>query len=228
SAGRILLGLLLQAGCVQPAQDLSWEEIPTGGPGPPATGSHSAVLDACGTMWAFGGWTGDGSGDAPSHALLNFTTQDLSWEQIQIGSPWPPATTAHSAVLDADGTMWVFGGWTDDDIIADRSNALWKFTTQDLSWEQIQIGSPWPPATTAHSAVLDADGTMWVFGGWTAGSGKSNALWKFTTQAQFPEANDNVATCSVVSISRAWLIEVLVLLILCALVRPHASVANRA
>ena len=47
-------------------------------------------------------------------------------------------------------------------------------------------------------------------------------------QAQFPEANDNVATCSVVSISRAWLIEVLVLLILCALVRPHASVANRA
>ena len=54
---------------------------------------------------------------------------------------------------------------------------------QDLSWEQIQIGSPWPPATTAHSAVLDADGTMWVFGGWTAGSGKSNALWKFTTQA---------------------------------------------
>ena len=60
-------------------QDLSWEEIPTGGPGPPATGSHSAVLDACGTMWAFGGWTGDGSGDAPSHALLNFTTQAGAW-----------------------------------------------------------------------------------------------------------------------------------------------------
>ena len=60
--------------------------------------------------------------------------QDLSWEQIQIGSPWPPATTAHSAVLDADGTMWVFGGWTDDDIIADRSNALWKFTTQAGAW----------------------------------------------------------------------------------------------
>ena len=57
--------------------------------------------------------------------------QDLSWEQIQIGSPWPPATADHSAVLDANGTMWVFGGGTDD---ADRSNALWKFTTQAGAW----------------------------------------------------------------------------------------------
>ena len=63
---------------------------------------------------------------------------------------------------------------------------------QELTWTQLELTEPVPPARDAHSAVLDSAGKMWIFGGNSA-SGSLDDMWRCDVQAQAWELDARTA-----------------------------------
>jgi N-acetylneuraminic acid mutarotase len=77
--------------------------------------------------------------------------------------------------------MVIFGGFG----VGEKTNDIFRFNFNDLSWEKVEPASPLKPCTRAgHSAVLFSDHDqgdfMFVFGGKDDDNNKLNDLWKFS------------------------------------------------
>ncbi|CAE7632810.1 gacHH, partial [Symbiodinium pilosum] len=120
---------------------------------------HSSSLIA-GDIWIFGGWD-DSSG---LNDMWKYSIQGGSWTRLPRSGSWPSSRGGHSVVADAAGRqLFLFGGLADDD--GEIFNDLWKFQIKDLTWSQLELMQPVPPARSGHSAVLDSTSKMWIFGG---------------------------------------------------------------
>ncbi|CAE7260102.1 ACBP4, partial [Symbiodinium necroappetens] len=160
---------------------------------------HSAVLDASGKMWIFGGFVGYRSYLDDVHCLDTQAADPPAWTTPAVaGTKWcraqrnlmgtvrlnmsvmeadPPAWTTpavtgtkpssrkgHSAVLDVSGKMWIFAGTNGSHSDFDDVHCL-DTQADPPAWTTPAVTGSKPSFRFGHSAVLDASGTMWIFGG---------------------------------------------------------------
>ena len=130
---------------------------------------HTAVMDSRDKMWIFGGST-DGERFGCRNWLANFDTKTLAWSEI---SEWtfmlesfnaPTARREHSAVMDKNDKMWIFGGATCDSP-PEYSAEVFVFDTQNMQWTQPTLSGTAPSARPWPSAVMDSTQKMWIFQG---------------------------------------------------------------
>ncbi|CAL1157876.1 unnamed protein product [Cladocopium goreaui] len=87
----------------------------------------------------------------------------------------PSARSGHStpadwvsAVLDANFSMWIFGGslGTDPPYVSPSwvTNELYYLDTQAQQWIAVETSFS-PSGRSGHSAVLDLEDRIWIFGG---------------------------------------------------------------
>eukprot|EP00438_Fugacium_kawagutii_P025293 Skav224674 [mRNA] locus=scaffold4044:155013:155742:- [translate_table: standard] len=96
-----------------------------------------------------------------------------NWEQVTPTGYLPPAIHGHAAVLDEAGRIWTFGGLGWGGYFSD----LWYLSVLEAAragWSRVTRVTSVPPARRDHTAVIDAAGQMWIFGGY-GGSGRLSA-----------------------------------------------------
>ncbi|MCA1789237.1 MAG: hypothetical protein LC667_05085 [Thioalkalivibrio sp.] len=124
-----------------------------------AGGNHSVALDLEGNAWAWGsndyGQLGDGSGSDQSTAVPVAMPPDTFFDAVKVGD-------YHSLALDADGNVWAWGrnqagqvgggafSASSEPVLVDMPTGV-TITTIRAGWN--------------HSLALDAEGTIWAWGG---------------------------------------------------------------
>eukprot|EP00435_Cladocopium_sp_Y103_P015283 s2696_g3.t1 len=136
---------------------------------------HTAVMDAKQRMWVFGG---ESYGDAYFNDLHYFDMKAKTWRGVNASNP-PPGRAIHSAVMDAQQRMWIFGGLGSGSgpVLHD----LQCFDIQAEAWQEVKASNA-PSTAGGHTAVMDGQQRMWIFGG--RASRSNNALHYFDIQAK--------------------------------------------
>ncbi|CAL1127821.1 unnamed protein product [Cladocopium goreaui] len=161
---------------------------------------HTAVYYE-GFMWIFGGAT---KANAPDNTFLNdvhaFDIEAHTWSEISCEGQKPAPRQGHSAVIGADGRMWVYGG----NALRSGPDGLDAFLKElhvlDLnkkSWSKVETAGFLPGFLFHHASVMDAAGRLWLVGGVAAHQQgySGNAYFLDTTLADdswhgVPEFND--------------------------------------
>jgi N-acetylneuraminic acid mutarotase len=187
---------------------------------PGARDSAVAWIDAGGQLWLFGGGGNDSAG---SYGYLNdlwrYDPATLEWTWISGGnvcgrkgtygtrgtaaaSNVPGSRYGATSWLDANGDLWLFGGFGFDYLDGAQGylNDIWKFDPATLEWTWIggssdrsqngaygvqgaAAASNIPGSRYGATSLVDASGNLWLFGGFGLGaSGYDsylNDLWKF-------------------------------------------------
>ncbi|CAL1127842.1 unnamed protein product [Cladocopium goreaui] len=163
---------------------------------------HTAVYYE-GFMWIFGGAM-KGLASGPDNTFVNdvhaFDIEAHSWSEISCEGQKPAPRQAHSAVIGADGRMWVYGGNamsggppTDSAFFKD----LHVLDLNKKSWSKVETAGFLPGLLFHHASVMDAAGRLWLVGGVAFGQQQysGNAYFLDTTLADdswhgVPEFND--------------------------------------
>lgn len=117
--------------------------------------------------------------------------------------PAPLVPTAREGAVvwtDAAGNLWLFGGQGQGSAGAPQTlRDLWRYSSTGHTWALMSLaGSKIPPARSNAASWTDLTGTLWLFGGQTAGSEGPlllGDLWKFepATGAWTEVSADSVA-----------------------------------
>jgi len=176
---------------------------------PPAVYEACEWTDLNGNFWMFGGlpsgfaaygdlWKYDpvtnewtwmkGSGVAGNTG---------SWGVQGVSSPAnQPAAREHGVMTwtDLSNNLWMYGGYS---VIGELSD-LWKYDISTNEWTWMKgpqtamdpgtygtMGVPSPvnnPSSREETAAswVESNGDLWFFGGWSAGMGSVNDLWRYT------------------------------------------------
>lgn len=191
--------------------------------------------DAEGRFWLFGGLGFDSAGSVGQlNDLWRFDPAAGQWTWIGggdvrhqagvYGTPGVPdpanvpgARTGAAGAVDADGGVWIFGGYGYDAAgDKDRLNDLWRYDPATALWTWISgsdavnekgvygtITEPDPEnvpgARNEALAWIDLDGNIWVLGGYgldyVGTRNKLNDLWMFdpsTSEWTFMDGNSTV------------------------------------
>ncbi len=136
------------------------------------------------------GWTWE-SGSPVVTAYVNYG--DLG---VPRSSNSPGARDGSATWTDADGNLWLFGGWlkTEDDLVSTNDVWMYNRTTKLWTWiagsstpeiagnyGQVGIESPgrFPGSRRGSSAWVDSSGKVWIFGGRGLSASRLNDLWRF-------------------------------------------------
>ena len=114
-------------------------------------------------------------------------TQDTGVEGCPVGVAALPDANAYGAAVVLDNTLYLFGGYVDDE----ASAAGWAW--RGGAWEAL---APMPTAVT-HPAIGAADGKIWVITGYDGGAKDAVQIYdvasdSWTTGTPWPEALENV------------------------------------
>lgn len=169
-------------------------------------------IDKTDQMWLFGGV--DSSGLHLLNDLWKFDGSNWVWvsgtnvvdQSGTYGAKGTPAVSnmpggraPGASWIDADGHLWLWGGFGKDSIGQQGIlNDLWKFDGSDWTWVSgsssinqagsygvmnTPAASNVPGARTGASSWIDQNGNLWLFGGRGLSSNGSdgffNDLWKF-------------------------------------------------
>ncbi|XP_060077840.1 leucine-zipper-like transcriptional regulator 1 [Ylistrum balloti] len=162
-------------------KDKSWGRAFTTGYPPAPRYHHSAVVHE-GSMFVFGGYTGD------IHSNLNLTNKnDLfeyrfatgQWVEWKFEGRCPVARAAHGAAI-YDWKLWIFAGYDGNA----RLNDMWTIplTESAKNWEEVNQTGNIPP-TCCNFALAVARDSMYVFSG-QSGAKITNNLFQFKFDAQ--------------------------------------------
>jgi alpha-tubulin suppressor-like RCC1 family protein len=131
---------------------------------------HTLALRADGSLWAWGYNLGGQLGVATAGTCLNpasGTQEACSQTPMQVapGSLWKAAAGggAHSVGIQADGSLWAWGGNAMGQINGGGANqgAPQRLGTS-TAWAAVSAGG-------AHTLALQTDGSLWTWGGNPAG-----------------------------------------------------------
>eukprot|EP00913_Durusdinium_trenchii_P009172 g8621.t1 len=145
-------------------------------------------MDGDGKMWVFGGDSGDDNGFRNDVCYLDTEAIPPSWTcPVVTSGESPSGRYGHSAVLDPEGKMWIFGG---------RSSSSSSRLLNDVCFLRTQASPPtWicpstdgdgPDARLLHTAVMDTSQRMWVFGGQSSDGSYLDDVYYLDTQASPP------------------------------------------
>ena len=140
-----------------------WSALPTHGTAPaPRTAFASALFD--GALIIAGGWDRSTAFD-DMHAL-NLKT--ASWQAVPAFSPSPFANRILFAHASVEGSIYVHGGTSADNMGAVRDD-LFRIDVAEERWEALATEGDGPGSVARHSMAA-MGGSLWCFGGWDGGS----------------------------------------------------------
>eukprot|EP00435_Cladocopium_sp_Y103_P038212 s3303_g10.t1 len=177
-------------------QAQTWTQVTPSSTLKPSSGfrGHSAVLFNQ-SILIFGGYfVGERFND-----LWIWSIEDSTWTSMSFNNA-PSARSGHSAsaaewvsaVLDANFSMWIFGGslGTAGPYVSPSwvTNDLYHLDTQAQQWVAVNASGA-PSGRSGHSALLDLEDRIWIFGGWGGPDSSYSVfddLYYFDTQAVTP------------------------------------------
>ncbi|MFX1239359.1 MAG: Kelch repeat-containing protein, partial [Promethearchaeota archaeon] len=186
---------------------------------PGSRGYSISWTDADGNLWLFGGYGLAESGGVNYLNDLwkcNISSGEWTWMAGNKtsnmngmygikGTPdvnnYPGSRYCSASWADADGNLWLFGGWGYAESGEDKIlNDLWKYEISSGEWTWMAgnktsnvngvygiKGTPdvnnYPGSRSSLVSWTGADGNLWLFGGGglaeSGGSGALNDLWKY-------------------------------------------------
>ncbi|XP_074641626.1 leucine-zipper-like transcriptional regulator 1 [Tubulanus polymorphus] len=158
-------------------KDKSWGRAFTTGPPPAPRYHHSAVVHE-GSMFVFGGYTGDihsNSNLTNKNDLYEYKFATGQWVEWKFEGRMPVARSAHGAAV-YDGKLWIFAGYDGNA----RLNDLWTISLIGGSrhWEEVNQRGDIPPSS-CNFALCVARDSMFVFSG-QSGAKITNDLFQFS------------------------------------------------
>ncbi|XP_064620345.1 leucine-zipper-like transcriptional regulator 1 isoform X2 [Lineus longissimus] len=157
-------------------KDKSWGRAFTTGTPPAPRYHHSAVVHE-GSMFVFGGYTGDihsNSNLTNKNDLFEYKFATGQWVEWKFEGRRPVARAAHGAAV-YDGKLWIFAGYDGNA----RLNDMWTISLIGGSrhWEEVNQRGDIPP-TCCNFALTVARDSMFVFSG-QSGAKITNNLFQF-------------------------------------------------
>nr|XP_054748886.1 leucine-zipper-like transcriptional regulator 1 [Lytechinus pictus] len=156
--------------------DSSWGRAFTTGSPPAPRYHHSAVVHN-GSMFIFGGYTGDiysNSNLRNKNDLFEYKLSNGQWIERKFEGRLPPARSAHGAAVWQD-KLWIFAGYDGNA----RLNDMWcvSLNGDSKSWEEVQQTGDHPPTCCNFPVAVSRD-SMFVFSG-QSGAKITNDLYQF-------------------------------------------------
>ncbi len=110
-----------------------------------------------------------------------------TWSSIAPTPPTFPGREGHGAVVDGDGTLWVFGG----DAAGD-TNDVWS-SSDGVSWTEVNTAADFSARRWFASTFFD--GRMWLIGGnlGTGDTAQSDVWFSYDGDTWVPAATDAFA-----------------------------------
>lgn len=161
----IVILLVTQAKAAGPIVTDLWIQFATPADPPSVRYSHSAVFNPLfANMIVFGG---TGSDNEIYNDISTYTVETSEWAtNVETFGIVPAPRYGHTAVVTGLNRMVVFGG-RNDSMILDEVVVLDMAT---MTWLNITINGPAPPARMYHTAVVDRyQHVMYVYGGTSTG-----------------------------------------------------------
>ncbi|XP_013413194.1 leucine-zipper-like transcriptional regulator 1 isoform X2 [Lingula anatina] len=157
-------------------KDKSWGRAFTTGTPPAPRYHHSAVVHE-GSMFVFGGYTGDihsNSNLTNKNDLFEYKFATGQWVEWKFEGRMPVPRAAHGAAV-YDGKMWIFAGYDGNA----RLNDMWTISLlgDSRQWEEVHQSGDIPP-TCCNFALAVARDCMFVFSG-QSGAKITNNLFQF-------------------------------------------------
>ncbi|MFX1380927.1 MAG: kelch repeat-containing protein, partial [Promethearchaeota archaeon] len=184
----------------------------------------TSCIDAEGNLWLFGGY---GSAETGIYNWLNdlwkynITSGVWTWmagnktdgvsgvygtKGIPNIENFPGNREDSDSWMDAEGNLWLFGGWGEDSVSGDNGyyNDLWRYNISSGVWTWMSgnktfdvygvygvKGTPdvnnYPGSRIGAVSWTDIDGDLWLFGGSgsaeTGNGGSLNDVWKYNTSS---------------------------------------------
>lgn len=171
-----------------------------------------------GSLWLFGGfgYTNNNFGFLNTLWNYNSTTNEWTWVKgdntidqpgvygikgVSNSNNKPGARYGSQTWVDANGNLWLYGGYGFDNNTAGILNDIWKYNTTTNEWiwingdsivEQVAVygtkgvadAANKPGARYVGSSWKDADDNLWLFGGYgydEANVGNLNDMWKYNS-----------------------------------------------
>ncbi len=131
---------------------------------------YHQVVEMNGDLYLIGGDDGSRKND-----VWKSTDTGKTWTQVKTEGTIFTPRRKHQVVAKGN-TLYVIGGYD-----GSHKNDVWRSTDQGVTWEDIPAGDANNNTTfarrDAHQVVVIGD-TMYLIGGWTADSGRSNDIWQ--------------------------------------------------
>lgn len=193
--------------------------VAAAGNGPGARDSAATWVDGRGRLWLFGGWGYDSAGNSGElNDLWRYDPAAGRWrweggsettgargiygrQGLAAADTVPGARDGAVTWVDAQGRLWLFGGWGyDADWNVGYLNDLWRYDPATGRWTWlggadsvnakgvygtlgVAAAGNVPAARAGAVAWRDAKGALWLFGGEgvdAAGNrGRFNDLWRY-------------------------------------------------
>jgi len=200
--------------------------VPSNTAAPASRALPTVWPDAEGNLWLFGG-RAENWNNGPINDLWKFSTKDRIWTWMGgsitpylsgiYGARGAPAATnlpgsRYEAMgwVDANGLLWLYGGYGDDSSYVGNLSDLWSYNPTSLMWtwvggsnlanqpaiygsQGIPSANNTPGQRVRGFTSVDGDGNFWLFAGWTV-----NDLWEYTPATGFWTwvSGSNTATTS--------------------------------
>lgn len=113
-----------------------------------------------------------------------FDPSALSWSVVASSSPWEARDSAAAFVFDSK--MWIAGGIDGNGVPTSPDHAVeyWKApyfndiwnTTDGVQWRRVTASAEWAPRRSM--SIVDFDGSLWMFGGWSPQGGYQSDVWQ--------------------------------------------------
>ena len=155
-----------------------WSQITASGSAPSARHAGVAVVDSSDRLWIYGG---KDAVPADTAEVWRLDTVTPSWTQVSVTGSVPPARSYHTAVVDSNDVMWIFGGIT---CCSTYYNAVFTLNTATEVWAEVTATGSSPTARQQHTAVMDSSDRMWVFGGELSNTDLVNEVYFLDTLAE--------------------------------------------
>jgi hypothetical protein len=107
---------------------------------------------------------------------------DEKWQWrciMQKDKETPPPRVGHAQTVADDRFVYVFGGRAGIEMNEEAMNDLWKLDTTDFTWTKVSDSGGAPPEKRSFHRMLAVNRSLYVFGGCTAGHGRSADLHRY-------------------------------------------------
>jgi hypothetical protein len=163
---------------------------PAAGNVPGARFGAATWVDKSGNFWLLGGNTVDVHGNfGPLNDLWKYspTANEWTWiggsntyngavyavygtNGVPTAGSWPGAIETPTAVTDAAGNFWMFGGYenvsdVNNDAVAGLVNDVWEYSPTSGLWTSWTNLATAPSGRWQSAAWEDAAGDLWIYGG---------------------------------------------------------------
>lgn len=101
----------------------------------------------------------------------------ITWKK---GADIPVTSLYYHASASVGNDVYVFGGRKNGNALVIVTNDLWKYSTEDDTWELLTTPSPKPSPRNGHMMV-SINHLLYVIGGYDVNGQQSNETWEYNT-----------------------------------------------